>query len=234
MNAQWIDPPPMMFGGLIIDPPPYLADTYDARDPEAWFEGSVVAHEYGHLVHYWQWDGYGKWTSFCYEDDCDEGGAPEYVLAALKEGWAEFIERVVWNGISTGSGCDNIDTRSPSGAPYTTPPGALSKIGRRWMPDVEEALCDLWDGMVDNAQYGTTTYYDTVSTPLAELVAHLGLLWDLSPQHHLNIILASSFDGEDGTITATAPVGICELVNTRANNAAWLTALMTTGIDCRP
>jgi len=220
-----------------IDPPGYYGpEVYDARHPEAWFEGSVVAHEYGHLVHYWQWDGFGKWASFCYGGEsapCDEGGAPEYVLAAFKEGWADFIRKVVWNGLNNGDGygCDNIETRSPQGSPYPTPPAtaSLATIGRRWIPDVEQSLCDIWDNNGDSATYGSTTYTDTSNTSLVDMVSHLNLVWILRPDQHSDITSASTFGPTD---TATTPIGICEFVGDRANNSAWITALKVNGIDC--
>jgi hypothetical protein len=231
-RGPWIDPPPMNKPPYDDLPGFFGPETYNARVPEAWFEGSVVAHEYGHLVHYWQWDGFGKWTSFCYDDaSCDEGGAPEYVLAALKEGWAEFIEKVVWNGLGNGfgEGCDNIERDSPEGAPFATP-GALSTIGRRWFPDVTEALCDLWDTGADSTGYNNVVYSDTSSTPLAEMVSHLELVWILATgAQRSEIMSASTFGPSD---TATTPIGICEFVDRRAGNASWIQALKVSGIDC--
>jgi hypothetical protein len=229
--GPWIDPPPLNKPPY-YDPPPFRGpETYNARSPEAWFGGSVVAHEYGHLVHYWQWDGFGKWTSFCYDGNCDEGGDPEYVLAAFKEGWAEFIEKVVWDGLGNGfgTGCDNIETRSPIGSPYLTPPAipTLATIGRRWIPDVEEALCDLWDANQDSAHYGLATYDDTANTSLVSLVAHLAFVWGSIDQ--ADIKNADTFGPND---TATTPFGICEFVDRRANNASWIEALKVSGIDC--
>lgn len=230
--GPWTDPPPMPKPPW-IDPPGYFGpEVYDARDPEAWFQGRVVAHEYGHLVHYWQWDGFGKWTSYCYEDDCEEGGAPEFTLAAFKEGWADFIDSVVWNAIPNGSGCDNIEARSPSGAPYPTPPATanLSTIGKRWMPDVEQALCDLWDSSVDVATYGGVAYDDHASTSLVDLVSHLELIWTLATATQRSEIMSASTFGP--TDTATTPLGICHFVDERSGNASWIEALKVTGIDC--
>jgi hypothetical protein len=231
--GPWTDPPPMSKPPYLDLPGFYGPEVYDARQPEAWFHGRVVAHEYGHLVHYWQWDGFGKWTSFCYDDAaCEEGGAPEFTLAALKEGWADFIDSVVWHAIPNGSGCDNIESRSPSGAPYPEPPdtATLSTIGRRWMPDVEQALCDLWDSEVDAATYGGITFDDHASTSLVDLVSHLGWVWiSATSTERAEITGATTFGPTD---TATTPLGICNFVELYPNNASWIEALKVTGIDC--
>jgi hypothetical protein len=231
--GPWTDPPPLSKAPY-FDPPGYFApEVYNARSPEAWFKGAVVAHEYGHLIHYWQWDGYGKWTSYCYADPaCESGGAPEFTLAAFKEGWADFIDSVVWHDIPNGSGCDNIEQRSPSGAPYPTPPAtaSLNTIGRRWYPDVEQALCDLWDGDADVAVYGGVAYDDVANTSLVELVDQVGAVWSSATASERSEIQSASTFGP--TDTATTPLGLCNFVELRANNAAWIEALKMTGIDC--
>jgi hypothetical protein len=227
-RGPWIDTGGL--GGLPAGH--YAPEVYNARQPEAWFEGSIVPHEYGHLVHYWQWDGFGKWASYCYQDPaCEEDGAPEYVLTALKEGWADLVKRVVWNGIDTGSGCDNIDTRSPMGAPYPTPPAvaSLNTIGRRWISDVEQTLCDIWDANPnsESATYGSVTYTDTANTSLVDMVTHLGLMWNLVTGPQKSEIMGATKDNP-----TTTPIGICDFVGERTNNAAWVNALKVNGIDC--
>ena len=44
---------------------------YLHRKPDKWIDGSEALHEYGHLVHYWAWSGFGKWWSYSFDSDGD-------------------------------------------------------------------------------------------------------------------------------------------------------------------
>jgi hypothetical protein len=220
-----IDPPPLKSG---FDPPPYRGpEVYSARSPEVWVGEGSVAHEYGHLVHYWQWDGYGKYVDYCYnESPCAEGGAPEYPLAAFKEGWASFISRAVYNGVGLDSGaCETLENRSQTGASGSV----LNTIGQRWIPDVEQTLCDFWDRAVDRQVFGGVPYSDTAQTPLKELVDHLWQIWIGASSPERADIIGTSFKGSDA---ATAALGLCRFVGKRPNNTSWIGALGVNGIDC--
>jgi len=220
-----IDPPPLKSG---FDPEPYRGpEVYSARNPEVWVGEGSVAHEYGHLVHYWQWDGYGKYVSYCYKDAaCAEGGAPEYPLAAFKEGWADFISRVVYNGVGLTSGtCETLERRSPTGATNN----ALSTVGERWIPDVEQTLCDLWDDAADQKTFSNVQYSDTARVPLKELVDHLWQIWIGASSPERADIRGTGFAPDDA---ATAALGLCRFVKERPNNTSWIEALRVNGIDC--
>jgi hypothetical protein len=222
------DPPPLKNG---FDPPPFRGpEVYSARKPEVWVGEGSVAHEYGHLVHYWQWDGYGKYVDYCYNDPaCGEGGAPEFGLAAFKEGWADFVSRVVYSGVGlTGGACETLELRSPTGATN----GVLNTIGRRWIPDVEQTLCDLWDGNVDRRGFSTIQFSDTAQVSLSELVDHLWQIWiGASSPERDDITSATTFAPGNA---ATAALGLCRFVEERPNNTSWIGALGVNGIDCGP
>ncbi len=117
---------------------------------DLWVNGKTPAHEYGHLVNYWQWDGVGKWSDYCFDsdgdshvdqldasgavdldgdgdlvDECAESLAQrEYATNTLKEGWAQFFFRMTFTDGGVG-GCEVIEKNVPRADTFTDFTGAL-------------------------------------------------------------------------------------------------------------
>ena len=133
-------------------------DDYRPLHPEDWVDGYTVAHEYGHLVHYWAWGGVGKWASFCMKDqDCEESSATkEYAQAAFKEGWASFVGRMTYDDEpSAANTCATAENSAPLGCTSNRSP--LCTDGRYYITNVRSTLCDMWDGHKDTAKWGKRT-----------------------------------------------------------------------------
>ena len=222
---------------------------WEGRDydlPDRWFDGSVVAHEYGHLVHYWQWDGNGKWVSYEFDSDndgqidqLDEDGndmendgdnldeeassseTREYVIAALKEGWAELVEHVTFDGTGSPSACDAVETDP---AQECTGPATCTN-NRHFYGDVKHALCDLYDGS-RNTEGG-----DTVALSIRTLADTLAEIWDNQP--------ANAADVASATINnrTTASFGMCDIARRiinrgSATRTAMIDTLAQSLLDC--
>ncbi len=135
--------------------------------PTEWYEGSSAAHEYGHLVHYWQWDGNGKWVSYAFDvngdgDISDEEAeqsseTPEHTIAALKEGWAELVEHWTFEGTESPSRCSAVEN---DGAMQCHGPVSC-RINRQFTVDVKHALCDL----VAAEGFGWVLYPEDLADP---------------------------------------------------------------------
>lgn len=220
---------------------------YEPLHPEDWIDGGTVAHEYGHLVHYWAWDGVGKWASFCMRDaDCDESSATkEYAQAAFKEGWADFIRRVTYDEEpSAANTCATADIIAPLGCTSNKLP--LCSEGRYYITDVRSTLCDMWDSRKDTAKWGKRTsdphvlvpieYTDIAQAGIYTLRSALVKMWnEASANEKKEIREATAFDPKAGK-TATTPLGLCRfsqaLIGGSQTKVKVESALAVNGIDC--
>jgi hypothetical protein len=220
-------------------------DDYDSHQPEAWIDGYEVAHEYGHLVHYWAWGGVGKWTDFCYLDkDCEErADTQEYALAAFKEGWASFVGRMTYNDeASAADTCAKVETDAPLGC--IRGKSLLCGEGRHYITDVREALCDLWDSNQDTAKWGQPgpsdhvlvpiEYTDTAQAGIYTLRSALVKMWaGASADEKKDVRQATSY--EHGH-TATVPLDLCRfsqaLIGGNISRPSVESALAVNGIQC--
>jgi hypothetical protein len=230
------------------------ADNAPDDVPTEWFDGGDVAHEYGHLVHYWQWDGNGKWVSYSFDHDGDghidfvdepivpggpgvdlnldgdthdvdesaeRGDTRENTIAALKEGWAGFVEAFTFDRTGSPGGCDKVERA----APMECVGPAACEIGERYMFDVKHVLCDLADST------GNTEAGDTIALSIRVLTDTLAEVWDNHPVHAQEVMGA-----EPGSET-TAPFGICDIARRIVNRGsatqtAVENALEQTLLDC--
>lgn len=238
---------PSLTGGVAHS---HQADKICISDRNSWIDGSEVTHEYGHLIHFWQWEGFGKWQSFCKDSDgdgeldvvnndgveddtdfngddvpddgdfrheCSEGRDEntgelqrEHAGAAFKEGWANFISRVTFEGANTGHSCGTIQSQTPTAPSFrlfnnalACPAGAATCIeGRHFIEDVEQALCEVYDGDGD----------DTLNLTFADMIDTLQFVWSLAdPADRQEVIDADTFGIHD---TAVVPLGICRFAET--------------------
>ena len=214
---------------LCVNAPGIRGTNNPVRSPLTWFDGSDVAHEYGHLVHYWQWEGNGKWVAYNFDhdgdgdvdtvdedgndtdgdgDDLDEEASSsstrEFTIAALKEGWAEFVEHVTFDGTGSPSACEQVET-DPA-AECTGP--ATCEIGRRYYGDVKHALCDLYDGSRN------TESNDTVALSIHVLVDALAEIWDNHPADAADVANATSNN------KTSAPFGVCDVARRIVNRGS--------------
>lgn len=212
------------------------ASSFAPRVPTGWAPGSGVAHEYGHLTHYWRWESHGKWTSFCYDsdgdgdDDCDESYAEkEYAVAAFKEGWADFIAHVTFDQTGSSLGCDTIERDDPRGCSLT----GLCPTGRHYIGDVSQVLCDLWDSAGETSTHGGAVSSDSRSDSLTLLSNTLAAVWNTATSGDRD-------DFEDASrhhdFEATAPLGICEFAQRMVDNGqselSIEAALAQSSLDC--
>ena len=241
---------------VCVNAPGVRGNAAGARDdiPTDWFDGTDVAHEYGHLVHFWQWEGFGKWVSYEFDhdgdghidlvdepiipggpgvdlnfdgdtDDVDEsaerGDTREHTIAALKEGWAGFVEAFTFDRTSSPTGCDQIER-----APATECVGPAScEIGEHYMFDVKHVLCDLADSS------GNTEAGDTVALSIRVLTDTLGEVWGNHPVWAQEVRDAEPDSGTD------APFSICNIARRivdrgSATETAIENALEQTLLDC--
>lgn len=105
-----------------------------------WIKGPLIAHEYGHVVHLraWEDDAYG-WDGIGASWSIDEW---QTARLAFKEGWANFISRVVH---ATDQSCTH-SFDSNSDQPLD---GAVGH-GDHWVRNVTKMLCDWNDAVRDN------------------------------------------------------------------------------------
>lgn len=220
-------------------------DDYQPMHPEDWVDGYTIAHEYGHLVHFWAWGGVGKWASYCMKADCAESTATkEYAQAAFKEGWASFVGRMTYNDESTAADtCATVDDDAPLGCVSKTP---LCTTGRYYITDVRSALCDMWDSTKDIGKWGKRTsdprvleplnFTDTAQAGIYTLRSALVKMWDeASADEKKEIREATASDPKDGK-TATTALGLCRftqaLISDTQPKANVETALLVNGIEC--
>lgn len=215
-------------------------DPYDPREPTAWIDGAETAHEYGHLVHYQQWERNGKWQSYCYDsdanpqtDDCEESSAQrEHYGTAFKEGWASFIARVTFEGANTGYSCASIDEeRAPRSTTFTLP-GSNEPIcddgpcrdGERFYNDVELALCELWDDDDD----------DLLHVPFETLVENLADVWTGASQTERDQLDDARYE-TDYAGSVASPLGLCRfaaVLDLTWPKASIEDALAEVNVDC--
>jgi hypothetical protein len=219
----WSHSHPEESNRVCINAPGIRGTNNPVRSPLTWFDGSDAAHEYGHLVHFWQWEGNGKWVSYAFDsngdNDVDDEEAKEladtreYTIAALKEGWASFIEHWTFDGTGSPDACDEVETDP---AAECTGPAACT-FNRRIILDVKHALCDLADG-TRNTEAG-----DTLSISIGTLTTVLAEVWNRHP--------LDAEDVADATQNhpTTAPFGVCDIARRlRDRGTATTTALTNT------
>jgi hypothetical protein len=210
---------------------------YDARQPEDWVDGHSSAHEYGHLVHYWAWNGFGKWTDFCFQGDCAESlSTPEYPYAAFKEAWAEFVSHFAFDGESgVQNTCSAVENDPPVGCNGPGKSATLCSNGRRYIVDVKHALCDLWDGSRDSALWSGSRHYDDNQISFYTMRQALHNMWSTAePAYKQEVIAAYAFEGKGA---AKPPLGLCNYAGALVDlGAGTLEAIRSTlavnGIDC--
>jgi hypothetical protein len=138
----------------------------DDRGRLAWIDGYHAAHEYGHILMQRAWDGdYGFKGVGISAGDSERARDPQI---AFKEAWAHFIARAVMVG---GFACDTdvFDDNNPDDAAryernknfvdnFLPVPGADARKpvfgpvgeGLNFRFNVQKALCDWYDGRVDD------------------------------------------------------------------------------------
>lgn len=204
-----------------------------------WIPGSETTHEYGHLVHYWEWDGVGKYHSFCMDSDgdgeldtidedghdtdgdgdgrkeCDEGGDEtgvqrEYAGAAFKEGWASFVTRVTFEGANTGHSCGSIHDRAPTAYSFR-------RFDNSLVCPAGAATCVEGRHFIGDVERALCEIYDgdsddTLDLTFADMVDTLRLVWTTAdPADREEVREASTFGIHD---TAIVPLGICRFAET--------------------
>jgi hypothetical protein len=227
----------------------HQADRLCEMAPATWVSGAVTAHEYGHLTHYWAWGGLGKWTDLEFDSDGDgvtsddlayDGDSREYTIAAFKEGWAEFVRRVTFDGANVGLSCASIENRSLvapefelfDGTPVCSASAATCTQGRHIIEDVEQVLCDLWDPADANPTLGVSD--DRLALSLVDLQDNLAsVMANASADEQLDVIFATGFTPSTG---ADAPLGICrfaeELVAGGVSESLLVETLASDFLDC--
>jgi len=170
---------------------------------DRWVDSYHVAHEYGHLVHYWQWEGTGKYVDYCYNETrplypalCGESDPQgEYAINAFKEGWANFIRDITFEG----TGSTEAHTCADS--------GYVVLGGRHFIDDVEHALCNLRTAPDDrpdpNIPFALVA--QTYAVSLLELNDAVADMWWAEPRRTEVKNSTSFLPG------ASTPLGICEL-----------------------
>ena len=111
-------------------------------DRTTWPTGGLIPHEYGHVVHLRAWDddAYG-WNGI---GRAWNGSQIQSARLAFKEGWAQFIKRIILDGQE---GCnDNYDANDSTGQALRGTAGQ----GERWVPNVAKTLCDWRDTTNDD------------------------------------------------------------------------------------
>jgi hypothetical protein len=238
---------PSVTGGIAHS---HEADRLCVTAPSDWLDGDEAAHEYGHLTHFWAWGGVGKWSSFCYDSDgdgtgdCDESYSDrEYPIAAFKEGWAQFIRRVTFDGANVGLSCASIDHATPDAPLFVDGNGdpvcALTSSlvctqGKYFADDVEQALCDLYDPVeTDNPSLND----DRLQISLLDLQDNLTRMWtEASGPERSDVLDASAHHSFNAPYAATASLGLCwfaqNLVDSGIDRALLTETLGATWIDC--
>lgn len=138
----------------------------DDRGRLAWINGRTPAHEYGHVLMLRAWDGdYGFKGVGISANDSERARDPQI---AFKEAWAQLIARAVMSG---GYACDTdvFDDNNPDdaaryernkifvdnflpvpGVDANKPVFGPSGEGFNFRFNVQKALCDWYDGRVDD------------------------------------------------------------------------------------
>ncbi|MEZ4400823.1 MAG: hypothetical protein R3B06_12435 [Kofleriaceae bacterium] len=255
-------------GRLCIAAPQWRDDAdpslYQARNPQTWVGGDEAVHEYGHLLHYWRWDGFGKWQSFCFDsdgdgwidqvdaqgrdidfgltgdgdgaDECAESSEQrEHPGAAFKEGWANFIRRVTFDGANVGLSCGSMNGRTSrastfalgDGTPVCPVAGVPCEAGKHFAGDVEHALCEIWDGDLD----------DTLHASLSDMLDAVANMWDVADVSvQADLEAADSFGPGR---TAIVPMGLCKFTGRLRRHVGVAqadidSALAVAGVVCDP
>lgn len=220
------------------------------RVPTRWFDGSDAAHEYGHLVNFWQWDGNGKWVQYDYDADGDghvdkikkeddgtitdkdgdgdnvdeeaeSSSTREYANAALKEGWANFVQNYTFDGTGSPDACDDNERDRPQECAGP----ATCTIGRHYIGDVAKTLCDMVDSSA-NTESG-----DTVAVSVRTMTDTLREMWVNSPNK------AADVAGASRTFPTNSGFGVCDVAKRLVNRGTTTTTVMRdmlaqTLLDC--
>lgn len=201
-------------------------------DPGAgdWLDGDVEMHEYGHLLHYWEWANQGKWVSYAYDSNGDGFVTPdeteesysqqEYANAAFKEGWADFVAGVTLDNTGSWLGCDGLETGNDQACP-----GGICPQGRHYFSDVTSVLCDLWDTESDCETRGGVEYCDTTDLTVNEMLDALHDVWIHASQTDRDIVIDA--DANDPAILGT--FGVCTLFDELSNVGE---TFKVSGLDC--
>jgi hypothetical protein len=173
-----------------------------------WYRGTIVMHEYGHIVNYRAWDGHGKSVSYCFNNwpACEElWHTAEYTSAAFKEGWAEFVWHAALEGHNSASETD--DPWGCGAAAYDTmatdvcPGPEACGDGHRVIENVSHALCDWYDEVDDNnPQFCQST--DHLDAGMYAIWAEMKGMWDVGS--------VSERDAYDGTAKDDG-LDLCEM-----------------------
>lgn len=221
-----------------------------------WGAHSTVFHEYGHLVNYRAWEGYGKYVDYNYAACIDDAGDctgeydnEEYASAAFKEPWANFVKRVVlnevtpstetldyggcafWDGVHSARSWDNDDDAAVT---LCKEPIACS-LGDRSPSGVEHALCDLFDDHVDEPNPLTFKGTDLVGDEtLTGIITDLERTWSDAAEWRREAYIDASEGRGDKVKTG---LGICELAARRvarvpADRTNVDNLMKKNGIDC--
>ncbi len=220
-----------------------------------WSSGSTVFHEYGHLVNYRAWSGYGKYVDYNYVGCVDDNGDctgeydnEEYASAAFKEPWANFIKRVTlnelvptvdtldyggcafWDGEHSARSWDNDDDAAVT---ICNEPVACT-LGDRSPGAVEHALCDLFDDHVDEPEPMVFKGSDAIGDEtLSGIITDLESTWSAAAQWRRDAYV----DAADGGDRVKTGLGICELAARRVarvpgDRTAVDNLMKKNGIDC--
>lgn len=103
---------------------------------DEWAKGEVVAHEYGHVLNLRAWDGDYGWDAIGRKWSVHSEVDPRL---AFKEGWGNFVSRVVFTESGT---CETANFDDNDAHPL---PGE----GEGWVTNVNKALCDWYDDRDD-------------------------------------------------------------------------------------
>jgi len=217
-----------------------------------WIDGREPAHEYGHLLHFWEWGGYGKWVSYSYDSDGDghidtasdsdgdgvndvdvdgdgdlvdetaeSTSTREWNNAAFKEGWANFIAGVTFDGTGSPRGCDLRTTTHGATA------GTITEDGKHWIDDVQVALCEVWDNTAQTVRRNGIDYRDNSNFTLNEMLDGLGRVWNETD--YQSLVTSATQSNPLGTNV----LGVCALMGKLYDSDPALpNALAVIGLDC--
>ena len=163
-------------------------DTIDANN-RGWPKGSLLMHEYGHIVHRRAWGGDYAGFHDPIQRWSGKRRTKEVPFIALKEGWANFVTSYV--------------TGRCFRARYDTPE-ALASVkrgvnGTRFPQNHHHALCDWVDDREDRRPGAPKGARDTANLTILEL-------WQLLDQTDA---LMGAFDGHD---PVTEGLDVCDVV----------------------
>lgn len=195
----------------------------DGWIPTSWGDHDTEFHEYGHLVNYRAWDGYGKYVDYEFADcnaadgDCTgEQDNEEFVAAAFKENWADFMKRVVLNEVDAPD--ETLDELSCDNVAFDNDDSGATSIcflipcahGQRSPSAVEHTLCDFYDDRVDDNAAPSYAGADQQGIEeLTGIIDDLEAAWTVGNQD-------AYFDASPTANRVRAGIGLCEIAAQRA------------------